>query len=85
MANTTNTNEVKETKTNEVKMVTINLPLSRTEKDDVYVAVNGDSFLIKRGVDVEVPDYVFEVLKHKEDMLMKAIAFEQKAQSKVPD
>ncbi len=32
-------------------------------KNDVFVAVNGKRFLIKRGVDVEVPDYVAEVLE----------------------
>ncbi len=32
-------------------------------KDDVFVAVNGRSFQIKRGVEVEVPGYVAEVLE----------------------
>lgn len=33
-------------------------------KDDVFVAVNGESYLIKRGEEVEVPDYIAEVLDH---------------------
>ena len=33
-------------------------------KDDVFVAVNGDRYLIQRGVEVEVPDYIAEVLEH---------------------
>lgn len=65
-----------ETKT---KMVKIKLPLTRSEKDDVYVAVNGKSFLIKRGETVEVPDYVAEVLQHKEEMLAAAMEFEAQA------
>ena len=36
-------------------------------KDDVFVAVNGRAFQIMRGVEVEVPDYVEEVLKHSEE------------------
>ena len=32
-------------------------------KDDVFVAVNGRSFLIKRGETVQVPAYVAEVLE----------------------
>ncbi len=32
-------------------------------KDDVFVAVNGRSYQIKRGEDVEVPDFVAEVLE----------------------
>ena len=61
------------------KMVTIRLPLTRTEKDDVPVGVNGRTWLIKRGVDVEVPECVAEVLRHKEEMLEKAIEFEAAA------
>ena len=33
-------------------------------RDDVFVAVNGESYLIQRGVDVEVPDGIAEVLAH---------------------
>lgn len=62
--------------TNTVKKVKIKLHLTRTEKDDVYVCVNGKSYQIKRGVEVEVPDFVAEVLQHKEEMLAEAMAFE---------
>lgn len=33
-------------------------------RDDVFVAVNGKRFQIKRGVEVQVPRYVKEVLDH---------------------
>ena len=62
--------------------VKIKIPLTRTEKDDVYVCVNGKSFQIKRGETVEVPDYVAEVLQHKEDMLAQAMEFEAQASAK---
>ena len=65
-----------------VKKVKIKLPLTRTEKDDVYVCVNGESFLIKRGVEVEVPDYVVEVLENKEKMLAEAYEFEEAAKAR---
>ena len=68
---------VEETKTE--KMVKIKLPLSRTEKDDVPVGVNGRTWLIKRGVEVEVPECVAEVLKHKEEMLDLAMEYEAQA------
>ena len=64
------------------KKVKIKLPLTRNEKDDVYVCVNGDSFQIKRGETVEVPEYVAEVLQHKEEMLAEAMEFELQASSK---
>ena len=62
--------------------VKIKLPLTRNEKDDVYVCVNGKSYQIKRGETVEVPDFVAEVLQHKEDMLAEAMEFESQASAK---
>ena len=61
------------------KMVKIKLPLTRTDKEDKYCAVNGKTFLIKRGVEVEVPDYVAEVLQHEEEMLSFGMAYEMEA------
>ena len=48
----------------EPKMVKIKLQLDRQNKDnqDVFVSVNGRTWMIKRGVEIEVPDYVAEVL-----------------------
>jgi hypothetical protein len=65
------------------KKVKIKLPLTRTEKEDVYVCVNGKSYQIKRGETVAVPDYVAEVLQHKEEMLAEAIEFESQAAANV--
>lgn len=79
MANT-KTEEKKVTETEE-KKVTIRLPLTRKEKNDVLVGVNGKNYLIKRGVDVEVPESVAEVLKHKEEMLDLAMEYEAQAQA----
>lgn len=33
-------------------------------KDDLFVSVNGERFQIQRGVEVEVPDYVAEVIRN---------------------
>ena len=57
-------------------MVTIKIPLTRTEKDDVYVALNGRASQIKRGVEVRVPRGVAEILQNSEQMLREAIEFE---------
>lgn len=64
------------------KMVKIKLPLTRTEKNDEYVGVNGKTYLIKRGEFVEVPASVAEVLENKEKMLNKALEFEAQAAQK---
>jgi hypothetical protein len=66
-------------------LVTIKLPLTRTEKEDVWVAVNGKSMQIKRGVEVEVPKCIAEVLQHKEEMLMHSFEYEAKAMGKADD
>ena len=61
----------------------IKLPLTRTETADKWCAVNGKSFLIKRGVEVEVPDYVAEVLQNEEDMLSIGMVYEEEAKKNV--
>ena len=61
------------------KTVKIKLPLTRTEKDDVYVGLNGKSYLIKRGVAVDVPAGVAKILERKEKMLSLAMEFEEQA------
>ena len=42
-------------------------------KDDVQVIVNGKVFIIQRGVDVEVPDFVAEVLDNAQKQAQYAI------------
>ena len=74
--------ETKTTKTKKSKLfpneplVTIKIPITRTEKDDVWVAVNGKSMQIKRGVEVEVPKCIAEALEHSEKMLIEAMEYE---------
>lgn len=68
--------------TTKPKTVKIKLPLTRYEKDDVYVAVNCKPYLIKRGETVEVPVEVAEVLENNEKELAKAFAFMDAASAK---
>ena len=57
-------------------LVTIKLPVTRNEKEDKWVAVNGKSMQIKRGVEVEVPLCIAKTLEHQEVMLMEAMEYE---------
>lgn len=50
-------------------------------KDDVQVIVNGKVFLIKRGVQVEVPDYVAEVLENAQIQAQYAAEYSERAAS----
>ena len=62
-----------------MKKITIKLPLTRAEKDDVFVGLNGKTYLIKRGVEVEVPQGVAKILGRREKMLSIAMEFEEQA------
>lgn len=60
------------------KMVIIKIPLERGKVNkDVFVSVNDRTWQIKRGVPVEVPECVAEVLKHEEEQLLKAAEFQE--------
>lgn len=61
------------------KMVKIKLPLTRAEKEDVFVGVNGRTYLIQRGKEVSVPASVAEVLQHSEEVLMQAMEYMEQA------
>lgn len=60
------------------KTVKIRLPKTRENQEDVFVSVNEYTCVIKRGVEVEVPDFVAEVLRHQEEMLETIMQFESK-------
>ena len=70
MAETKKTEETKE------KLVKIRIPRTKADQEDVPVWVNNRSWLIKRGVEVEVPECVAEVLRHQEEMLETIMMFE---------
>lgn len=73
--------EAKKTTTNTEEMVTIKLPREKN-KGAEFVSVNEKTWLIQRGVEVEVPACVAEVLRHKEEMEAEAEAFEEAVQHK---
>ena len=64
---------------NEKKPVKIKLPLTRNDKEDVFVGINGHTWQIARGVEVELPWNVVKVLERQERMLAQALEFEDKA------
>ena len=59
------------------KTVTIRIPRVNPKQEDVFVSVNNYTCLVKRGVEVEVPDFVAEVLQHQEQMLEIIQQFEE--------
>ena len=63
----------------ENKKLKIKLPLTRSEKEDVFVGINGHTWQIARGVEVELPWNVVKVLERQEKMLAQALEFENQA------
>ena len=84
----TKKNEAVEEVKNEVpaetgpKMVKVRIPRTKKDEEDVFVSVNLRTYLIKRGVEVEVPEFVAEVLRHQEEMMEEIMLFEDAVQNK---
>lgn len=76
--------EEKKTETKQVKekMVKIKIPRTKKDQEDVFVSVNMRTWIVKRGVEVEVPECVAEVLRHQEEMMEEIMAFEEEKASK---
>ena len=68
--------ENKKTEALQEKMVKIRIPRTKKDEEDVFVSVNMRAWLVKRGVEVEVPECVAEVLRHQEEMLEEIMLFE---------
>ena len=68
-----------------MKKITIKLPLPRAEKDDVFVGLNGKTYLIKRGEEVTVPMGVAKILERREKRLSVAMDFERTAAAPLKD
>lgn len=58
------------------ELVKVKLPKTRELQEDVFVSVNRKTWLIQRGVYVEVPACVAEVLQHSEEMAEEALRFD---------
>lgn len=66
----------------EKKMVKIRLYKDSDKyRDDVQVIVNGKVYIVKRGMEVEVPDFVAEVLEHARIQAQYAAEYSEKAAS----
>ena len=66
------------------KMVKVKIPRINKKQQPQFVSVNNYTCLIKPGEEVEVPDFVAEVLKHREEMMEIAAAFEMENEQRLP-
>ena len=58
--------------------VKVRLPKINADQEDVFVSVNDYTCIVKRGVEVEVPVFVAEVLQHREELLERIMELESK-------
>lgn len=65
------------------EMIRFRIPTGRSDldKQDVFVAVNGKSYLIKRGETVELPKSVVEVLENSEAQNAYALEYMEKVKN----
>ena len=61
---------------------TVRIPRERRDQEDVVVWVNNDRYIIQRGVEVEVPIAIAEILEHAEQRRQAAYDFEASKISK---
>ena len=61
------------------KMVRVTLTIINEHDMEQYVGINGRSWLIRRGEEVEVPECVAEVLKLSENQKREAYRYQQQA------
>jgi hypothetical protein len=66
------------------KMVKVKIPRVNKKQQPQFVSVNNYTCMIKPGEEVEVPDFVAEVLKHREEMMEIAAAFEMANEQRLP-
>ena len=79
MAETTNKFVAEKKAEVKEKLVKIRLPKTKENQADAYVSVNGRRWQIQRGVEVEVPECVAEVLLHSQEMEEYALAYREEA------
>lgn len=70
---------------NEEKKVVVTLPILNEDDMVQYVAVNGRSFMIRRGEEVEVPECVAEVLKNSERQKLEAMKYRRQLEKQSDD
>lgn len=62
-------------KSPEKEMVVVNIPLVKNEPDTLFVSVNEKTYSIKKGVDVKVPRFVYDMIIDNQEQAKRNIMF----------
>lgn len=57
--------------------VKVRIPKTKEQQDAVFVSVNDRTWLIPRGVEVEIPKCAAAQLLHQQEMLEEAMAYQE--------
>ena len=73
-------------KTDKVKMVDLTIPKLRSANAETqkFISVNGESYLIKRGETVKVPEYIAEAYYNSEKAKDEDFELIEKVKAKMP-
>lgn len=74
--------DVKQEDVKQENLVPVFLIKTKEKKEDYFCAINGKSYLIKRGEQVMVPKAVAEIIKHQNQMDQVAMENLEKANKK---
>ena len=75
-------NENTENTKPKLKMVALYVPREHAKQPDLYIAVNGEDYLIKRGSTVKVPSYIKDVYDNSIAMKNQAMEFEAELEAR---
>lgn len=56
-------------------MVVVNIPLLKNEPDTLFVSVNEKTYSIKKGVDVKVPRFVYDMIVDNQEQAKRNVMF----------
>ena len=59
------------------EIVQMKIPLTKDQKDDVFIRVNQRTYQIQRGVWVDVPRFVAEAWNNHEEAEMKSMLYQE--------
>ena len=62
-------------KSPEKDMVVVNIPLVKNEPDTLFASVNKKTYGIKKGVDIKVPRFVYDMIEDNQEQAKRNIMF----------
>ena len=78
----TKKNQTQEQELEQEELITIRLPITKEQQDDVFIRVNHRTWLVKRGETVKLPACAVEVLEHSEQAMLEGLRYQALKESK---